>query len=222
MIRLTISITLVLLLVAGSLWAGSWKVDNTHSSIQFTIRHLVVSSVGGSFSDFSGTVDWDGDQEHLAEGRGELVIDVASISTGNENRDEHLRKADFFDVEKFPSITFAWSKFIPGEGDKFQLVGDMSMKGISKEVTFDCVFNGQVEHKGRKRSGFSASAVIDRTEFGMEGAGLLEGGGLTLSDDVKVNMDLAFVYIEEEKEKEKEENKEEKEKEENKEKETSK
>lgn len=197
MIGRTIIITLAILLAAGSLSAVDWKVDNTHSTIRFTIRHLVVSSVAGSFSDFSGVVTWDGDRDNLAEGRGNVSIVVASISTGNDRRDEHLRTADFFDVEKFPSITFTWTKVIPGDGDRFQLVGEMTMKGITKATIFDCVFNGQVDHRGAKRSGFSATAVIDRTEFGMEGAGLLEGGGLTLGDDVTVDMDLAFVYKEE-------------------------
>lgn len=197
MIGRSIIIALAILLVAGSLSAVDWKVDNTHSTIRFTIRHLVVSSVAGSFSDFSGTVQWDGARDNLVDGKGDLNIDVASISTGNVNRDEHLRGADFFDVEQFPSITFTWTKVIPGEGDGFQLVGEMTMKGISRATTFDCVFNGQVEHRGSKRSGFSATAVIDRTEFGMESAGLLDGGGLTLGDDVTINMDLAFVYKEE-------------------------
>ena len=198
MINRIIIITLGLFLVAGSLLAGDWKVDKTHSTIRFTIRHLVVSSVAGSFSDFSGTLNWDGSKEHLAGGKGELSINVASISTGNEKRDEHLRTADFFDVEQFPLIIFTWTKATLVEGDKFQLVGEMSMKGITKEITFNCVFNGRVEYKESKRSGFSANAVIDRTEFGMESAGLLEGGGLTLGDDVSVNLDLAFVYQEEE------------------------
>lgn len=197
MIGRSIIIALAILLAAGSLSAVDWKVDNTHSTIRFTIRHLVVSSVAGSFSDFSGTVQWDGARDNLVDGKGDLNIDVASISTGNVNRDEHLRGADFFDVEQFPSITFTWTKVIPGEGDGFQLVGEMTMKGISRATTFDCVFNGQVEHRGSKRSGFSATAVIDRTEFGMESAGLLDGGGLTLGDDVTINMDLAFVYKEE-------------------------
>lgn len=197
MIRRTTVFTLGLMLVAGSLLAGDWKVDNTHSTIRFTIRHLVVSSVAGSFSDFSGSVDWDGAKDNLAEGKGELSIVVASVNTGNENRDEHILGADFFDAEKFPAITFSWTKALPGDGDEFQLVGEMSMKGITKEMTFDCVYNGQVEARGSKRSGFSVSAVIDRTEFGMEGAGLLDGGGLTLGDDVTINMDLAFVYQEE-------------------------
>lgn len=197
MIKRFIIITLGLSLMAASLLAGDWKVDNTHSTIRFTIRHLVVSSVAGTFSDFSGTVNWDGARDNLADGKGELSIDVASISTGNENRDEHLRTADFFDVEKFPTINFNWTKVIPGEGDKFKLLGEMTMKGITKEITFDCLFNGQVEYKGTKRSGFTVSGVIDRTEFGMESAGLLDGGGLTLGDDVNVKMDLAFVYQEE-------------------------
>lgn len=197
MIGRSIIIALAILLAAGSLSAVDWKVDNTHSTIRFTIRHLVVSSVAGSFSDFSGTMQWDGARDNLVDGKGDLNIDVASISTGNVNRDEHLRGADFFDVEQFPSITFTWTKVIPGEGDGFQLVGEMTMKGISRATTFDCVFNGQVEHRGSKRSGFSATAVIDRTEFGMESAGLLDGGGLTLGDDVTINMDLAFVYKEE-------------------------
>lgn len=204
MINRIIILVLGMFLVAGSLLGGEWKVDYTNSTIRFTIRHLVVSSVAGSFSDFSGTVNWDGAKEHLADGKGELSINVASISTGDDKRDEHLRTVDFFNVEKFPTITFTWTKATSIEGDKFQLVGEMSMKGITKAITFDCVFNGQVDYRGSKRSGFSASAVIDRTDFGMESAGLLEGGGLMLGDDVSINLDLAFVYQEEEPAKESE------------------
>ncbi len=193
MIRRTTLMVSLMLLVAGSLLAEEWTVDNTHSTIDFKIRHLVVSSVAGSFSNFSGTLNWDGNKENLVDGKVELSIDVASISTGNDNRDEHLRTADFFNVDTFPTISFAMTKVLPGKGDKFELLGKMTMKGITKEITFDCNFNGQLEHRGRTRSGFSATAVIDRTEFGMESGSILEGGGLALGNDVSVNMDLAFV-----------------------------
>lgn len=198
MFRRTTMMALGMFLVAGSLLAEDWQVDNTHSTIRFTIRHLVVSSVAGSFSDFSGTLTWDGNRDHLADGTVELSIDVASLSTGNSKRDEHLLTEDFFNVEQYPSITFALTRLIPGEGDEFQLIGNMRMKETTKEVAFDCVFNGQVEHRGKTRLGFAASAEIDRTEFGMESAGLLEGGGLVLGNKVTVNMVLAFVMVEEE------------------------
>ncbi len=196
MLKRIIVFFLGMFLIAGSLFAGEWKVDNTHSTISFKIRHLVVSSVSGSFSDFSGVLDWDGSKENIAKGKGELNINVASISTGNDKRDDHLRTSDFFNVGKFPTINFSWTKANSVEGDNFQLIGKLTMKGITKEFTFNCTFNGQVEYRGSKRTGFSAEAVIDRTEFGMESASLLDTGGLTLGNDVSVELVIAFVYQE--------------------------
>lgn len=196
MLRRITTITALVILLASSASAGKWELDHTHSALGFKIRHLVISKVAGSFGQFSGTLEWSGEEAGLSGGTVNLSIDVTSISTDNEKRDNHLKSEDFFDVTKFPVITFSSAKIIPRKDGTFQLVGKMTMKGITKDVTFECTFNGQADFRGSKRAGFSATAEIDRTEFGMEGGGLMDGGGLILSNFVTVTMDLEFVFVE--------------------------
>lgn len=195
MLRRLTTVIIFVIMLTSSAWAGTWELDATHSALVFKIRHLVISNVAGSFGNFSGTLDWSGEEAELSAATVTLNIDAASISTDNENRDEHLKNEDFFDVPKFPNITFASTEIVPGQERQFELVGQMTMKGISKEVTFDCTFNGQAEFRGSSRVGFSAVAQIDRTEFGMDGSGTFDGGGLILGNTVSVTMDLEFVYV---------------------------
>lgn len=195
MLRRLTTVIIFVIMLTSSAWAGTWELDATHSALVFKIRHLVISNVAGSFGNFSGTLDWSGEEAELSAATVTLSIDAASISTDNENRDEHLKNEDFFDVPKFPNITFASTEIVSGQEGQFELVGQMTMKGISKEVTFDCTFNGQAEFRGSRRVGFSAVAQIDRTEFGMDGSGTFDGGGLILGNTVSVTMDLEFVYV---------------------------
>jgi polyisoprenoid-binding protein YceI len=181
---------LLIIVVAATVQADQWKADPVHSSVQFKVAHLVISRVVGEFGEFSANLDFDGTD--VATGKVEMTIAVDSIDTKNENRDKHLKSADFFDAEKYPDITFKSRKVIKVEGKKFQLVGDMTMRGVTKEVAFDCEYHGSVEMKGAVKSGFTATATINRQDFGVSYSQILDNGGLAVGNDVEITLELEF------------------------------
>lgn len=185
--------SLLVIAVAMSARAGQWNVDPVHSSVQFKVSHLVISKVVGEFGQFSAKMEFDG--ADVTTGKVEMTIAVASIDTKNEGRDNHLKSSDFFEAEKYPEITFKSRKVIKGEGKKFQLVGDMTMRGVTKEVTFDCEYNGSVKMKETLKSGFSATATINRQDFGVSYGQILDNGGLAVGNDVEIMLELEFNQI---------------------------
>ena len=186
-----LALTLIVLFVmVTSLSAATWKVDVAHSSVNFSVKHLVISTVNGGFDEFAGSLDWDG--KDLATGKVDFTIQLSSVDTDNAKRDEHLVSPDFFDAAKYPTITFKSTRVITGEGSSFKLIGDMTMLGVTKSVTFDCEFNGTANFMNTTKAGFSASAKIDRQEFGVSWSKALDGGGLVVSDDVKISLELEF------------------------------
>jgi len=186
--RITASVLALVFVL--SFQASAWEVDQTHSSVQFVVSHFTVSKVRGEFTDFDGNLTFDG--TNLKDGSVSINVKATSVSTGNTNRDDHLRSDDFFNVEKFPEIKFKSKQVIPGEGNKFKLVGDLTIRDVSKEVTFDCEFNGIVSAQGGKKSGFSAETTINRQDFKVAFAKTLEGGGLIVGNDVKLSLELEF------------------------------
>lgn len=186
-----IALALVLVLASmGVTRAAEWTVDAPHSSVQFKVSHLVISKVVGSFKTFSATLNFDTD--NLAAGSVEMAIDVSSIDTDNGDRDQHLKSADFFETENFPQMTFKSTKVSAGKGSEFQLTGDLTIKGVTNEVTFDCVFNGATDFMGTTKSGFTAEATIDRQSFGLTWSRALETGGLVVGNDVDITLELEF------------------------------
>ena len=186
------SILALVLMLSVSAGAAEWNIDAPHSSVGFSVRHLVVSKTTGHFSDFSGTVNFDG--ENVAGGTAEWTIQVASIDTDDKKRDDHLRGADFFDAEKFPTMTFKSSKVIPGEDGSFQLVGNLTIKDVTKEVTFDVEFNGVINDPwGGTRAGFSAGTKIDRQDFGMSWNKALDAGGVVVGNTVSIMIEVELV-----------------------------
>ena len=181
---------LLIVAVAATAQADQWKVDPVHSSVQFKVSHLVIAKVTGQFGEFDATMNFDG--KDVSTGNVEMTMKMASISTDNENRDEHLKSADFFDAEKYPEIVFKSKKVIKSDGGKFQLVGDMTMRGVTKEVTFDCEYHGSVEMKGTVKSGFTATATINRKDFGVSYSQVLDNGGLAVGNDVDITLELEF------------------------------
>lgn len=189
--RIMITFAMVILMTAGAL-AETWTIDNTHSSVGFSVRHMVVSKTRGTFGKFAGTAEFDA--KSLEGGSVNLTIETATIDTDDESRDGHLQTADFFDVEKFPTITFTSKKIIVGEGEAFQLIGDMTMKGITHEVTFDCTYYGtSTDDKGNVRAGFSAETTVDRREFDFEPSGVLAAGGFAIGNDVVITLELELM-----------------------------
>jgi len=189
---LLLSSGLICLLPLLSL-SAEWKVDPNHSTAGFAVRHMMVSTVRGSFSGIKGTVEYD--PANLDASKANLTIDATTVDTRNENRDKDLRSAKFFDVEKYPTITFVSKRVIPQGQGKFQLVGDMSMHGVTKEVIF--TVEGPMppvkDAKGNLHSGATATAKINRKDFGLTWSGPLEGGGVTVSDEVELTVEIEMI-----------------------------
>ena len=190
MVQRTAFTLIVLVALVTGASAATWNVDAAHSSVNFAVKHLVISTVNGSFDEFSGSIDWDG--KDLSTGKADFTIQMGSVDTDNTGRDEHLVSDDFFNAAEFPTITFKSTKVIPGDGSSFQLVGDMTMHGVTKSVTFDCEFNGTADFRGTVKAGFSAKTKINRQDFGITWSKSLDGGGLVVSDEVKISLDLEF------------------------------
>lgn len=186
-----IALTLIVLLVmAAGVSAATWNADPAHSSVNFAVRHLVISTVNGKFGEFSGTLDWDG--QDMSTGTVEFTVQIGSVDTDNEDRDKHLISPEFFDATQFPTMTFKSTKVILGEGNTFKLVGDLTIRGVTKAVTFDCKFYGTANFMKTNKAGFSAKVEIDRQDFGVSWSKSLDGGGLIVSDNVKISLELEF------------------------------
>ncbi len=170
----------------------TWAIDASHSEVGFAVKHLMISTVRGRFAGVTGTVTFaDGD---FSQATAEVTVDAASIDTREEKRDAHLRSADFFDVEKFPALTFKSRRVQAISGDTFQLVGDLTIKNISKEVVLDVEFAGaQKDPWGNQKSGFTATTRISRTAFDLTWNAALETGGVLVGDDIKISLDVQLL-----------------------------
>lgn len=174
--------------------ASGWTIDPAHSSASFSIKHMMVSNVNGSFGKVTGNVQYDG--KNLPKANVDAVIDVNSINTNEPKRDEHLKSKDFFEVEKYPTITFKSKKIIPGK-DGFQILGTLTMHGVSKDITLTAEPMGPVVNAhGKIRTGTSASAKLNRKDFGISYHQLMDNGGAMLGDDVKIILDVELVQPE--------------------------
>ncbi len=173
--------------------AAIWKIDSAHTTADFSVRHLMISNVKGHFSKVSGNVDYDG--KDLKTLKIDAEIDVASVDTGEKGRDEHLKGADFFDAAKFPKMTFKSKKVKSAGKGKFTVTGDLTIKGVTKEVTLDV--DGPTEQikdmQGGTRVGASASTKINRKDFGVSWNKALDNGSSVVGDDVKVSIDVEAV-----------------------------
>jgi polyisoprenoid-binding protein YceI len=169
---------------------GVWNVDPVHSSIGFVARHLMVSKVRGQFTSFSGTITI---AENRLESKVEASVEVGSISTGDETRDGHLKSPDFFDAEKYPTMTLV-STGIEPDGKDYVLHTDLTIKGITKPVDFELEFDGvSGDPWGGTRAGFSAEAEVNRKDWGLEWNVVLETGGVMLGEKVKIQLDVQAV-----------------------------
>ena len=187
--RLFPMLFLGLLTMAMPALGAEYEIDTAHSAIAFKIKHLTISSVKGTFDDFSGTFTFD--PASPASASVEAVIQTASISTGNEKRDEHLRAPDFFDAAQFPTITFKSTGLTMSSPTEGVLKGNLTMHGVTKEVALALTFNGTIKDPwGNDKAGFSASGKVDRTEFGLSYGKVMEGGGLMIGNDVEFNIEI--------------------------------
>src|SRR3954452_18822785 len=169
-----------------------WVLDSTHSELGFKIKHLMITNVSGSFKNFQGEVDTEG--EDFSTAQINLTADMASISTNNEQRDAHLRNSDFFEVEKYPELKFKSTRVEKVDSDTFTLFGELTIKGITKPVKLNVEYNGFTKDPwGGERAGFVISGKINRSEWGINFNGVLETGGLIVGEEVRINSEIQLV-----------------------------
>jgi polyisoprenoid-binding protein YceI len=172
-----------------------WELDPTHSSVEFSVKHMMMTTVRGRFKEMSATIT--ADEEHPEGCCVEVTLRAASIDTGVPDRDAHLRGADFFDAERYPEITFR-SRSLKGdfarEGDRFRMVGDLTIRDTTMEVTLDCEFAGRGQDPwGKERAGFMARGEIDRREWGLKWNQAIETGGVLVANKVRIEAEVQFV-----------------------------
>lgn len=168
---------------------SKWTLDPTHSQIEFTVRHMMFAKVKGAFNTFNAEIE--ADPEDLTDASVTFTIDAASVDTNNEDRDNHLRSGDFFDVENHPNLVFAAKKIVKtGEGE-YDVTGDMTIRGVTREETFKVTYNGSGKDPwGNVKAGFSAEGSINRSDYGLTWNAALETGGVLVGDEIKIAMDI--------------------------------
>ena len=168
--------------------AATYELDKSHTYIGFSVRHMVVSNTKGNFGEFEGSIEFDKDAPQ--DIRASATVSVASIDTDNEKRDNHLRDADFFDVEQFPSITFEKTS-VEGTLPEVTLVGNLTMKDVTKEVSIPVEFVGPITDPwGNERIGFSGEVKVNRQDFGISFSNVMDNGGLVVGDEVKIILEV--------------------------------
>ncbi|MCJ1699766.1 YceI family protein [Rathayibacter festucae] len=171
--------------------AGTWVIDPTHSEVGFSVRHLMISKVKGKFERFTATFTTG---ENPLDSKVEATAEVASINTNEPNRDGHLRTGDFFEAEKYPSIHFV-STAVRSNGDDFLVDGELTIKDVTKPVTFEVEFGGfGSDPYGNYKAGLTAKATIDRTDFGLTYNAALETGGVLIGEKVTITLDLQAAH----------------------------
>ena len=169
-----------------------WRLDPAHSSAEFAVRHMMVATVKGSFKTLSGTIGLD--EAYPANSKVDVEIEAATIDTGVPDRDAHLRSPDFFDVERFPKLVFRSTGIEPEGEDTGKLRGEITIHGVTKSVTFDVTYLGEIRDPWRnRRRGYSAEATLNRKDFGMTWNMVLDAGGVLVGDKVKVAVNLEAV-----------------------------
>ena len=174
-----LKLTIASLLTSSALFAGTYNIDVSHSNVGFTVKHMMITNVSGKFNDVAGTFEYDEKTNTLTSLSGEII--VASINTANEKRDTHLKADDIFDAEKFPKITFKSTKV-----EKEVVYGDLTIKGVTKNVKLNLENGGALG----KKAGFTLNGKINRSEFGVTWNKALETGGVAVSDEVKLVIDV--------------------------------
>jgi polyisoprenoid-binding protein YceI len=187
-------------LAAAGLWGGAaqaemarYEVDLDHSTIEFKVAHMVVSKTTGRFMEYKGFIDMDPDAKVVKAI--EATINTASLTTNQQKRDGHLRGADFFNVEKFPAMTYKMKSYLKtGHGDEYAATGDLTLLGVTKEIVLVGTFNGVAKDPwGNVRAGFAAEGKINRKDFGMNWSKTLDNGGLVVGDEVSIKLDIECI-----------------------------
>jgi polyisoprenoid-binding protein YceI len=172
----------------------SWQIDTSHSHINFTARHMMISKVRGSFESFSGTVNFD--EANPTNTTVNIEVDLASVNTRDEQRDGHLKSPDFFDVANYPTMTFVSSRVEKIDENNGRLIGNLTIKGITKEVALDVAYAGLAKSPwGTESAGFSASGSLNRKEWGLNWNQALETGGVLVGEKINIEIELELVKV---------------------------
>ena len=171
-----------------------WKLDPTHTAVEFSAKHLMITTVKGRITDIEGSIYTD--ERDPKNSSVEVTLKATSLDTRTDQRDQHLRSADFLNVEKYPEIKF-WSTKIEGDQQEFKLTGDLTIRGVTRPITLDVTFEGRTKDPwGGERVGFSASGKIDRRDFGLTWNQLLETGGVAVGNEIKIGLEIEAVRVE--------------------------
>jgi len=172
-----------------------WNIDSSHSGAQFAVRHMVISKVRGIFERWAGTIDFDPSKPEAS--KVSVRIEAASVNTNEPQRDQHLRSADFFDVEKYPAITFESSRIESRGEDRYRVLGELTIHGVTRPVELDAEYlGGGKDPWGNERIGFFAKTSLNRKDFGLNWNQVLETGGVLVGDQVEVSLDVEAVKAE--------------------------
>ena len=166
-----------------------WAIDPTHSEAQFKVKHLVISTVTGTFNSFQGSVE--SETEDFSDAKINFEITVDSIDTNQEQRDGHLKSADFFDVAQYPKITFVSTSFKKVKGEQYKLAGNLTVKDVTKAVELDVEYGGSAtDFYGNKKAGFEVTGKINRKDFGLSWDGITEAGAIVVGEDIRLNFNI--------------------------------
>lgn len=170
----------------------TWKLDPTHSEVGFKVKHMMITNVSGSFTDFNVEASSEGDDfsnPHIT-----FTAKTASVNTGNEQRDGHLKSPEFFDAEKFHNLSFKATKFEKVDSENYRLNGDLTIKDVTKNISLNAEFGGiQKDPWGNIKAGFTVTGKINRKDFGLNWNAALETGGVMVSEDVRINSEIQLV-----------------------------
>ena len=170
----------------------TYKIDAAHSEISFKVKHLMISNVTGNFTDFDATLT--ANEEDFSDAKISFTAQVDSINTNNAQRDGHLKSADFFDAQHFPSISFESVSFSKKRDSVFELVGNLSIKGNTKPVNLEVEYNGTMQDPyGQTKAGFELNGKISRSEFGLTWSAITEAGGVVVSDEIKLHLNVQMI-----------------------------
>ncbi len=172
----------------------AWKIDTSHTNLEFGVKHMMITTVRGTFTQFDGTITVD--PNNLLNSQVEGWVDLASVETRDANRDNHLRSADFFDAANYPRMTFVSKRITKVGGDEYKVTGDLTIKGVTKEFTFDVTSEGQFKNPwGSEVWGLTAKGTLNRKDFGLNWNVALETGGLLVGEQVKINVEMELVKV---------------------------
>jgi len=176
------------MLMGNNVFAGNvYKIDGVHSSIGFAVKHLMISTARGEFTDYTGEIQFNA--EDLSSFSLDIVIEAKSINTRNEKRDGHLMSEEFFDVEKYPTLSFTGKQLVKNS-DGYDLTGDLTIKAVTKEITIPVTISGPIQRKDGEAIGLSGEIIINRQDYGVSWSKTMDKGGLMVADNVKIIIDI--------------------------------